>query len=54
MNKSVLVGSIGGVVLVAGVLLLSAGNHGRFFQYPGFDCGAGRNAVGDAGQSPGE
>jgi chemotaxis protein MotA len=35
MNKSVLVGSIGGVVLVAGVLLLSAGNLGAFFSIPG-------------------
>ena len=35
MNKSVLVGSIGGVVLVTGVLLLSAGNMGAFFSIPG-------------------
>lgn len=35
MNKSVLLGSIGGVVLVAGVLLLSAGNLGAFFSLPG-------------------
>jgi chemotaxis protein MotA len=35
MNKSVLVGSIGGVVLVAGVLLLSTGNMGAFFSIPG-------------------
>jgi chemotaxis protein MotA len=35
MNKSVLVGSVGAVLLVAGVLVLSAGNMGAFFSIPG-------------------